>query len=268
VRFLAPPSQDRTPASRYSPNSPLATNYRESGLVHRPFPDIQGGDALTFQNALMRHVGGLRRSRGPPDGRIALVNPVRGSSSSRDIGSHLAGARRARLIADRGALDPPRYLCRCPRRTASIGRGDTAENYFKIVCADAFVNSRVDNRRRVATLVDCGARPDVGHCALGLCANHLGRVTLRGGTEIEAVLVTIIDTASSEERPLVTDCVPETENSNSVSPRTGKPTLDVDFMLSVMDLLVEKLNVLVTVKLSDRVKLHCTGMGLPLLLHV
>src|SRR6516164_8280928 len=34
---LAPQSQDRTLTSRYSPNSPLATNYRESGLVLRRY---------------------------------------------------------------------------------------------------------------------------------------------------------------------------------------------------------------------------------------
>src|SRR6516162_7023193 len=39
---LAPQSQDRTLTSRYSPNSPLATNYRESGLVHRRILVIAG----------------------------------------------------------------------------------------------------------------------------------------------------------------------------------------------------------------------------------
>jgi hypothetical protein len=41
VRFLAPQSQDRTFFARYSPNSPLATSYRESGLVPRPFSAIR-----------------------------------------------------------------------------------------------------------------------------------------------------------------------------------------------------------------------------------
>src|SRR6516162_11014104 len=39
---LAPQSQDRTLTSRYSPNSPLATNYRGSGLVHRRILVIAG----------------------------------------------------------------------------------------------------------------------------------------------------------------------------------------------------------------------------------
>src|SRR6516162_3285070 len=45
---LAPQSQDRTLTSRYSPNSPLATNYRESGLVHRRILVVAGppGDGL------------------------------------------------------------------------------------------------------------------------------------------------------------------------------------------------------------------------------
>ena len=38
---LGPQSQDRTPVPRYSPNSLLATSYRESGLVPRPFSATQ-----------------------------------------------------------------------------------------------------------------------------------------------------------------------------------------------------------------------------------
>ena len=39
MRLKGPQSQDRTPVSRYSPNSSLATSYRESGLVPRTDPD-------------------------------------------------------------------------------------------------------------------------------------------------------------------------------------------------------------------------------------
>src|SRR5262249_6864760 len=41
VRFKAPLSQDRTPASATPRDPSLATNYRGSGLVHRPFSDIR-----------------------------------------------------------------------------------------------------------------------------------------------------------------------------------------------------------------------------------
>src|SRR6516165_2738188 len=50
VRFEAPRSQDRTLASATLRDPSLATNYRESGLVHRrilPVPPRSGGGRLT-----------------------------------------------------------------------------------------------------------------------------------------------------------------------------------------------------------------------------
>src|SRR5262245_1089030 len=51
VRSSTPRSQDRTPGSATPRDPCLATNYRGSGLVHRPFPDLRlGASAPLFRD--------------------------------------------------------------------------------------------------------------------------------------------------------------------------------------------------------------------------
>src|SRR6516162_2195440 len=75
---LAPQSQDRTLTSRYSPNSPLATNYRESGLVLRRVspvaPNAKASD-ISSPPCLLRLLpaGANRRVGLAPTGKRRLV---------------------------------------------------------------------------------------------------------------------------------------------------------------------------------------------------
>src|SRR6516225_11843781 len=84
VRSSAPRSQDRTPASATPRDPSLATNYRGSGLVHRPLGDLASTDKE-------------RR------GRVALTPsrcPGSGLRPARDHGQIGTSVRRAGALRD------------------------------------------------------------------------------------------------------------------------------------------------------------------------